>query len=203
MKKVSVFWRWACLVLIAVIVLPFIWLFAYLTFFYEAGGSPQETASVGEENIAAQTAVSTQSFNALLEAAIGGDQVPYRLQVTDAVYFSGQFDLYGQSVDYELVGQPEVDDQGNIRLQVQSIDVAGIDLPIQVSLALFDLALADDVPLETDADNGALLVRLDQVSDQVGLVIKAQSIDLENDHIELDMAIPVELIIQQIEENQE
>ncbi|MCZ0716789.1 DUF2140 family protein [Aerococcus kribbianus] len=203
MKQVSVFWRWACLVLLAVVLLPIIWLFAYLTFFYEAGGAPQATSPVGQENIAAQTAVSTQSFNALLEAAIGGDQVPYQLQVTDAVYFSGQFNLYGQSVDYEMVGQPEVDDQGNIRLQVQRIDVAGIDLPIQVSLALFDLALSDDVPLETDADNEALLVRLDQVSDQVGLAIRAQSIDLEQDHIELDMAIPVELIIQQIEKNQE
>ncbi|MDK6804160.1 DUF2140 family protein [Aerococcus sp. UMB7834] len=152
-----------------------------------------------EETIQAETQLTRESFNVLMQALLAGDQVPYRLHLDDQVHLLGQFEVLGQELSYEIRAQAEAQDDGNIGLAIEAIEVEGLDLPVGTSLALFSRLIPDHVPLSVDRDQERLIVRLDQVSAKGQVAIAAQAIDLPNNQIKLAFSLPLPYAVEQIE----
>lgn len=200
-------WKWAFWILFAIIVIPIVSLYLYLQFGAnnQANSEPVTTtnATNNEEIISAEASLSTMSFNQLVETVIGGEDVPYQLTVDDQVAFQGTINVLGATVDYTMTGQPSVQEDGNIAIDVTGIDLAGISLPTETVLTLFQLTIPTDLPLQVVAGEEQIIIRLDQVSEDMDIAIKASEIDLENDEIEIILDVPLSYLEAQIEANSE
>ncbi|PNL92233.1 YpmS family protein [Aerococcus viridans] len=194
-------WKWAFWLLLLAILIPVVAFYLYIQ------TADQETASVGEpatteevsdETITAEANLSTVSFNRLVSAVIGGDDVPYQLTVDDEVSFAGTIDAWGTEGAYTMQGQPSVMEDGNIAIDVTNIELAGLQLPTSTVLAIFQLTLPTDLPLQVLSGEEQIIIRLDQVSEDMDFAIRASDIDLANDEINILLDVPLTYIEEQI-----
>ena len=142
--------------------LPVIALYLYIqTAYQEAAsvGEPATTEEVSDETITAEANLSTVSFNRLVSAVIGGDDVPSQLTVDDQVSFAGTIDALGTKVAYTMQGQPSVMEDGNIDIDVTNIELAGLQLPTSTVLAIFQLTLPTDLPLQVLSGEEQIIIR--------------------------------------------
>ena len=195
-------WKWAFWLLLLAILLPVVAFYLYIqTTNQETNslGEPVTTGEVNDETITAEANLSTVSFNRLVSAVIGGDDVPYQLTVDDQVSFAGTIDALGTEVAYTMQGQPSVMENGNIALDVTNIELAGLQLPTSTVLAIFQLTLPTDLPLQVLSAEAQIIIRLDQVSENMDFSIRASDIDLANDEINILLDLPLNYIEKQIE----
>lgn len=195
-------WKWAFWLLLLAILLPVVAFYLYIqTTDQETNslGEPVTTGEVNDETITAEANLSTVSFNRLVSAVIGGDDVPYQLTVDDQVSFAGTIDALGTEVAYTMQGQPSVMEDGNIALDVTNIELAGLQLPTSTVLAIFQLTLPTDLPLQVLSAEAQIIIRLDQVSENMDFAIRASDIDLANDEINILLDLPLNYIEKQIE----
>ena len=195
-------WKWAFWLLLLAIAVPVVGFYLYIqtTAREETNtSSPATTTNVADEVITAEANLSTVSFNQLVSAVIGGDDVPYKLTVDDQVSFAGTLDALGTEVAYTMEGQPSVMEDGNIAIDVTNIALAGLQLPTSTVLAIFQLTLPTDLPLQVLAGEEHIIIRLDQVSGDMDFAIRASDIDLANDQINIFLDVPLSYIESQIE----
>ncbi|MFE0442471.1 YpmS family protein [Aerococcus sp. NPDC058936] len=194
-------WKWAFWLLLLAILVPVIGFYLFIQ------TASQETASLSEpvtieeasdETITAEASLSTISFNRLVSAVIGGEDVPYQLTVDDQVSFAGLIDALGTQVAYTMQGQPSVMEDGNIAIDVTNIELAGLQLPTSTVLAIFQLTLPTDLPLQVLSGEEQIIIRLDQVSEDMDFAIRASDIDLANDEINILLDVPLTYIEEQI-----
>lgn len=199
-------WKWAFLALLALIIVPIIALYVYLqiasTNLPSTVDEISTTTSQSDETIVAEANLTTMSFNRLVDAVIGGNAVPYQLTVDKQVTFSGQIDFLGTQVPYTMEGLPSVTADGNILIDITSIQLADIDLPTETVLTLFQLTIPTDLPLQVLANKQQMLIRLDEISADMDFRIRAKEIDLTNDKIEIYLDVPISYLEEQIEANQ-
>ncbi|OYQ67840.1 YpmS family protein [Aerococcus sp. 1KP-2016] len=199
-------WKWAFLALLAFIIVPIIALYVYLqiasTNLPSTVDESSTTTSQSDETIVAEANLTTMSFNRLVDAVIGGNAVPYQLTVDKQVTFSGQIDFLGTQVPYTMEGLPSVTADGNILIDITSIQLADIDLPTETVLTLFQLTIPTDLPLQVLANKQQMLIRLDEISADMDFRIRAKEIDLTNDKIEIYLDVPISYLEEQIEANQ-
>lgn len=193
------------MILLLLIIVPVIGFFIYLNVQEPANHqeSTKNTEVIADETINAEASLSTVSFNELVSAVIGGNEVPYQLTVDDQVSFSGNLTILGNLVDYTLEGQPSVLENGNITIDVTNFELAGLSLPAETVLAFFQLSIPTDLPLEVVASDQQIIIRLDQVSENMEVGIRADEIDLANDEIQLILDVPLSYLKAQIKANQE
>lgn len=198
-------WKWAFMILLLLIIVPVIGFFIYLNVQEPANHqeSTKNTEVIADETINAEASLSTVSFNELVSAVIGGNEVPYQLTVDDQVSFSGNLTILENLVDYTLEGQPSVLENGNITIDVTNFELAGLSLPAETVLAFFQLSIPTDLPLEVVASDQQIIIRLDQVSENMEVGIRADEIDLANDEIQLILDVPLSYLKAQIKANQE
>ncbi|OFU52055.1 DUF2140 family protein [Aerococcus sp. HMSC10H05] len=195
-------WKWAFWLLLLAITSVIIGFFLFIqTSTREETATPSSntTTNVADDVITAEADLSTMSFNQLVTAVIGGDNVPYQLTVGDQVSFSGTLDALGTEVVYTMEGQPSVMEDGNIAIDVTNIVLAGLQLPTSTALALFQLTLPTDLPLQVLARESQIIIRLDQVSNEMDFTIRASDIDLANGRINIFLDVPLSYITSQIE----
>lgn len=199
-------WKWAFLALLAFIIVPIIALYVYLqiasTNLPSTVDEISTTTSQSDETIVAEANLTTMSFNRLVDAVIGGNAVPYQLTVDKQVTFSGQIDFLSTQVPYTMEGLPSVTADGNILIDITSIQLADIDLPTETVLTLFQLTIPTDLPLQVLANKQQMLIRLDEISADMDFRIRAKEIDLTNDKIEIYLDVPISYLEEQIEANQ-
>ena len=122
-------WKWAFWLLLLAITSVIIGFYLFIqTSTREETATPSSntTTNVADDVITAEADLSTMSFNQLVTAVIGGDNVPYQLTVGDQVSFSGTLDALGTEVVYTMEGQPSVMEDGNIAIDVTNIVLAGL-----------------------------------------------------------------------------
>ena len=195
-------WKWAFWLLLLAILVPVVAFYLYTQTAYQevaSVGEPATTEKVSDETITAEVNLSTVSFNRLVSAVIGGDDVPYQLTVDDQVSFAGTIDALGTEVAYTMQGQPSVMEDGNIAINVTNIELAGLQLPTSTVLAIFQLTLPTDLPLQVLSGEAQIIIRLDQVSQDMDFAIRASDIDLANDEINILLDVPLNYIEEQIE----
>jgi uncharacterized protein YpmS len=199
-------WKWAFLALLALIIVPILALYVYLqiasTNLPSTVDESSSTTSQSDETIVAEANLTTMSFNRLVDAVIGGNAVPYQLTVDKQVTFSGQIDFLDTQVPYTMEGLPSVTADGNILIDITSIQLADIDLPTETVLTLFQLTIPTDLPLQVLANKQQMLIRLDEISADMDFRIRAKEIDLTNDKIEIYLDVPISYLEEQIEANQ-
>lgn len=199
-------WKWAFLALLTLIIVPIIALYVYLqiasTNLPSTVDESSTTTSQSDETIVAEANLTTMSFNRLVDAVIGGNAVPYQLTVDKQVTFSGQIDFLDTQVPYTMEGLPSVTADGNILIDITSIQLADIDLPTETVLTLFQLTIPTDLPLQVLANKQQMLIRLDEISADMDFRIRAKEIDLTNDKIVIYLDVPISYLEEQIEANQ-
>lgn len=206
-KKVSVWWKYGLLTvcgLLLVLFLVGVYLFDRLPDTTTANDTShtENTVVDTQEKVSTTTAISPNAFNEIVEAAIGGADVPYQVTVTDVFTFEGTFEVYGKSVPYTIIGEPTADADGNVVIAVMQIDLIGITLPTTTALQLFQVGVPTDLPLTIKPDAEQIVIRFDQLSERLGFTVKAARINLENDQIEMQMDLPVSLLISAINQQQ-
>ncbi|MEY8370645.1 DUF2140 family protein [Aerococcaceae bacterium 50-4] len=194
-------WKWAFWLLLLAILLPVIGFYLYIQTADQEGANMTEaptSTETNDETITAEANLSTVSFNRLVSAVIGGEDVPYQLTVDDQVSFAGTIDALGTEVAYTMQGHPSVMDNGNIAIDVTNIELAGLQLPISTVLAIFQLTLPTNLPMQVLAAEEQIIIRLDHVSADMDFAIRASSIDLANDEIDVFIDVPLSYIESQV-----
>lgn len=201
-KKINA-WKWGFISLVTIIVIALASVWLYLSGVSSEPYEPvQEEQGTSEEQIEAKARLSIMSFNSLMQSILGND-VPYQLAINDEVNFSGTFETLGLTIPYTIQGDPQVLADGNIGINITTVQLSGLDLPVQTVLSLFQIAIPDHIPLEVLSDQKQLVVRLDKVSADTEVSMRAQTIDLENDNIEILFDIPLTYLQEQIMASQE
>lgn len=198
-------WKWAFWILLLAILVPLIGLYLYIQTSSQnvSQNAPATSEEIGEDTITAEANISTVSFNRLVSTVIGGDEVPYQLTVDDQISFDGTIDALGTNVAYTMQGQPSVMSDGNIQIDVTNIELAGLSLPTSTVMAIFQLTLPTNIPLQVLAGEEQIIIRLDQVSEDMDFAIRANDIDLANDEISILLDVPLSYIEDQLEPAEE
>ncbi|AMB98698.1 hypothetical protein AWM75_01225 [Aerococcus urinaehominis] len=196
-------WKWAFIGLVSLMIIGLVVVFTSL-FAGQTTNQTSNQATVPYESgqvINTESSMSRDSFNQLLNALLADDQSPYRIYVDDQVNFESKVSLLGQEIGIEIAGDPRVDEQQNIAIDINRIELGGLDLPTSLVMQAFAGLIDSQVPLDVDAADQVLTVRLDQASQQLPVEVSAQYIDLANDRIDINFDIPTKFIAEQIEAN--
>lgn len=196
------FWKWAFIALVSTIFLSVGGFWLYLDSQEPPRYQVVQAVPTGEM-VEIKTSITPASFNLLITALIGTDEAPYQVVIDEAIHFIGVFEFMGTTVPYEIIGQPTALADGNIAITIERIDLANINLPIAVSLRLFQLALPDGIPLQVRQETNQLIIRLDQAAQESEINVQAQTINLAKDQIDLKFLAPVNFLIEQISKYQE
>ncbi|MBU5610314.1 MULTISPECIES: YpmS family protein [Aerococcus] len=125
------------------------------------------------------------------------ENLPFLLENNqDAVVIKGKIQLLNQSLAYTLTTRPEVHSSGNLSLKVVNFSILSLDLPLNLFLPILSKIMPSDLPLAVDTASESVIISLKELLAKEGIAFEVETIDLTNDQIVLQLAIPEQKISQ-------
>lgn len=195
-------WKWAFIVLIALI----IGLFIYLTVaiqqvtindpnlepISETDGEIELSAQMNKED-------TEQLMNTYLNATVGEDFDQYQITLTDQLEIHGNIDVFGFSVPFSLYLDPFVQENGNIQLRGESVDLANFSLPVSAVMSLVASQVEFPAFIAMDSDEQVIFINLNELTEDFNVSIKMTKIDLEADELELNLSVDESTMTNQLQ----
>lgn len=135
-----------------------------------------------------------QVVNLYLEEEMEEEDPEFHFELTDQAELHGVIQVLGFDVDFTLLTDPYVMDDGNLQLRAQSIQLGSFELPI--SMAMNVISQQIDLPewVRVDSEQQYILVALNEFQIENGATFEMQHIDLENDDIRIGIILPEDAI---------
>ncbi|MCC5889270.1 MAG: YpmS family protein [Alkalibacterium sp.] len=197
--KKSSGWMWAFFIILALNVAVAVWLVINLQ------GTPSDTdeARIGEPvhvetpitfEVLTNRSQMNQVVNLYLEEEMEEEDTDFRFELTDQAELHGVLQVLGFDVDFTLLTDPYVMEDGNLQLRAQSIQLGAFELPI--SMAMNVISQQIDLPewVRVDSEQQFILVALNEFQLDNGTTFEMQHIDLEEDDIRIGIILPEEAI---------
>ncbi|TVP91506.1 YpmS family protein [Alkalibacterium sp.] len=197
--KKSSGWMWAFFIILALNVAVAVWLVINLQ------GTPSDTdeARTGEPvhvetpitfEVLTNRSQMNQVVNLYLEEEMEEEDTDFRFELTDQAELHGVLQVLGFDVDFTLLTDPYVMEDGNLQLRAQSIQLGAFELPI--SMAMNVISQQIDLPewVRVDSEQQFILVALNEFQLDNGTTFEMQHIDLEEDDIRIGIILPEEAI---------
>lgn len=188
-------WMWAFLVILGLNIALAAWLIINLR------STPETNQAVTDEAIDIENPLTfelltnksqiNQVVNLYLEEEMAEDE-SFRFELTDQAALHGVIRILGFDVDFTLLTDPYVMDNGNLQLRAQSIQLGAFELPISIAMNVISQQI--DLPewVRVDSEQQFVLVALNEFQLENGTMFEMQQIDLEEDVIRIGIILPEE-----------
>ncbi|MHB2047624.1 DUF2140 family protein [Aerococcus urinae] len=129
------------------------------------------------------------------------EDLPFLLENNqDVIVIKGKIQLLNQSIPYTLTTRPEVHSSGNLSLKVVNFSILSLDLPLNIFLPILSQIIPSDLPLAIDSESESIIISIKELLAQEGIQFEVEAIDLTNDQIALQLAVPEQKISQMIDQ---
>lgn len=188
-------WMWAFFVILGLNIALAAWLIINLR------STPETNQAVTDEAIDIENPLTfelltnksqiNQVVNLYLEEEMAEDE-SFRFELTDQAALHGVIRILGFDVDFTLLTDPYVMDNGNLQLRAQSIQLGAFELPISIAMNVISQQI--DLPewVRVDSEQQFVLVALNEFQLENGTMFEMQQIDLEEDVIRIGIILPEE-----------
>ncbi|GAB2492015.1 YpmS family protein [Alkalibacterium psychrotolerans] len=192
-------WMWAFFIIFALNITFVIWLVINLQ-----GTTSDSNQSTTGEPVSVDNPVTfelltnrsqmNQVVNLYLEEEMEEEDPEFHFELTDQAELHGVLQVLGFDVDFTLLTDPYVMEDGNLQLRAQSIQLGSFELPI--SMAMNVISQQIDLPewVRVDSEQQIILVALNEFQLENGTTFEMQHIDLEADDIRIGIVLPEEAI---------
>lgn len=119
-------------------------------------------------------------------------EVPYMVELMEEdVQFRSTFSILGQNIPVTVNFNPEVEQNGDLFLSVQSFTLGFLQLPVDRVLTIMKEYLTLEDWIEILPSEKAVIIRVTdiQINEKDTMFVRFQTFDLVNDVIELEMIL--------------
>lgn len=189
-------WKVAFLSLMGAIILCIAGIYYWAT-------SPTDDVPISTQNIAAKPSDSVllvettaddfeQIAMKYMEEELQNSALPIDFVVDESIVLSSELTVFGVAVPFSMTFDPQVTEDGNIQLKQTSVNVGKLNLPPITVLKLMDDAVEFPGWIVVMPNEEQIFVNLAQLPLTSGAHVKAKEIDLQNNHILLEVIVPNE-----------
>lgn len=192
-------WMWAFLILVAILTAAGIWLYMVL----QPADQNQE-AQPGEEVVMTEDSLTfevltnkaqlNRVINLYLESEMDDQFDGYTFTIDEDVELAGILQIFGFDVDFTLLMDPYVMEDGNLQLRATSIQLGSLELPIGIAMNVLSQQL--DLPnwVRIDSEQQFILIALNEFQLENDVQFSMQQIDLEEDDVRVNIILPEESV---------
>lgn len=192
-------WMWAFLILSGLLIAAGIWVFMRL----QPTEQSQQTQSNEEVFIAEDTmsfevltnkAQLNRVINLYLKSELDDQFSGYTFTIDEQAELAGVLQVFGFDVDFTLLMEPYVMDDGNLQLRAESIQLGTLELPIGIAMNVLSQQL--DLPnwVRIDSEQQFILIALNEFELENGVQFAMQRIDLAEDDVRINIILPEESV---------
>ncbi|RAK18882.1 uncharacterized protein YpmS [Anoxybacillus vitaminiphilus] len=116
----------------------------------------------------------------------------YDVQLTDRVHLKSKIPLFGREVDFLVTFEPQVVDNGDLKLVHPEMMLGELRLPVHYILKYLqkNASLPEEVVIHPD--ESFIYIHLNEINLNNGYRIQAKKFDLANDEIVLTLLVPIQ-----------
>lgn len=192
-------WKWAFFILLAAIIALFGWLVYRLQPVEQENSSSEVVSRVETEGVLTFDLSTNKNdlnhlVNLYLEEELGEDFEQYSVSIDERVDLTGAIDVLGFPVQFTLIMNPLVMENGDLQLKAESILLGSFDLPLSLTMNILNQQL--DLPewIRVNSEDEYILVALNEFELENGTYFEMDYIDLEEDDIRVTIFLPEEAI---------
>lgn len=186
-------WKVAFFTLLILIVLFIIGIYLWATSPSEEVSAPTMENSQKETDSVLLVETTTKDFekvvNKLLKEELDTNSLPFQLNVTSQIELISELQIFGITVPISMYFDPEVKEDGNIRLKQTAVNVGKFNLPSETVLKLMN----DSIPLPkwmiVRPNSNEIDIDLSQIKIMGGAKVRAKQFDLEKDKVILEVIV--------------
>ena len=118
----------------------------------------------------------------------------YTFTIDEDVELAGILQIFGFDVDFTLLMDPYVMEDGNLQLRATSIQLGSLELPIGIAMNVLSQQL--DLPnwVRIDSEQQFILIALNEFQLENDVQFSMQQIDLEEDDVRVNIILPEESV---------
>lgn len=208
-KETTNIWKWAFIALVIIIILFIIYVVIALQPVSQNNPNQMEqvtTNTANDESIALSTSMqeedAEQLINTFLQTTLDGEFQDFHAVLSNQLEFHGSITFIGLDIPFSLYLSPSVLPNGNIQFFGETVELAGLDLPVSTVMAL--LSNQVDFPdfIGINSEEQTLTIALDQLTTDYQFAIEMSQFNLEapDNQLALDIYIEEDLIVEYLEE---
>ncbi|HWK23311.1 MAG TPA: YpmS family protein [Ureibacillus sp.] len=127
-----------------------------------------------------------------LENELENSTLPIDIAIDKKIELNSELTVFGVTVPFAMQFDPIVDGDGNIQLKQTSMNVGKLNIPPVTALKLMNDAVELPEWIMVRPNDEEIYVDLSDVTVMSGAHVKAKEIDLDNNHILLEVIVPNE-----------
>lgn len=192
-------WMWAFFIILGLNIALAVWLAVNLQSATTesdqvSNGQPVEIENPLTFELLTNRNQMNQVVNVYLEEEMAEEDPDFHFELTDQAELHGVLQVLGFDVDFTLLTDPYVMEDGNLQLRAQSIQLGAFELPI--SMAMNVISQQIDLPewVRVDSEQQYILVALNEFQLENGASFEMQHINLEEDDIRIGIILPEDAI---------
>lgn len=191
-KETTNYWKWAFLVLLAILIGTGIWFVRQLqpVSVGEVNEAPVDTTDVMTFSVATQKEDLTQVINQYIQEEVQGDNVNYQVMIDETFQLSGSFELFGFEIPFDLYMDPYVTENGNIQLRANQLSLGQLNVPISFAMNQMGSQLSIPDWVAFDGETETITFNLNEFQLDSGMYFSAERINLEENEILMNVYLP-------------
>ncbi len=122
-----------------------------------------------------------------LKRELNNQPLNYDITLTDVVQLDGTIEVFGDDIDIRMTFTPEVQDNGDIVLEQETLSIGKIQLPVKTVLRYVNNNFNLPEWVTIDPKSESVYVALQEMELQTDFNVKVEKFDLENDDIRVKL----------------
>lgn len=188
-------WKWAFTILL-IAVLSFV-VFITLKISIPSTAQQQEakveqvnTKKYSKVNVTMNEQNFSAAINYLLRNVEKGSGIKYRFILNKSAVLMGTTSVLGKKITFSVYAKPKLNADGNIVLKIKSVGVGSLNAPPAFILSYIKKNYDLKGIVAINSAKKIITLRLDKLTAEDGLRIKANKMDLEQNQIDFSVLIP-------------
>jgi len=130
-----------------------------------------------------------QLINTYLQAEVGEDFNNYEINLTEQLEVHGNITFAGLDIPFSLFMDPYVQENGNIQLRGDTVELAGVSLPVSAVMSLIGNQVDWPSFIAINSDDQVMMINLNELSELYDIGIAMTRLDLQEDVLELNLSV--------------
>lgn len=196
MKKQSDPWKWACAILLGLVLgfIVFVWFQVTTPSSDQKQIATQTTQKQGQYanvNVVLNKEQLSAAVNYYLQQNQKKGAIKYRFVLDKSAILMGTTKILGKDVSFTLYATPQLDDSGNLVLKTKSVAIGSLNAPPSFVLGYIKNNYDLGKWAKINASKATITLDLNQLTKKQGIKIQGEKFDLKQDDLQFKVAFPL------------
>lgn len=134
----------------------------------------------------------TKVINSFLKKEAKSTPLQYKVLLTERVMLVGAITVFGKEIDMVMTFKPEVQENGDLRLQQEAFTVGQVSLPVTFVLRYINDYYNLPEWVQIDAKKQDIYVYLSEMEMKSDMKVAVDTFDLSKDELRFNLKVPTE-----------